>query len=84
VRSGIKLKAVIANVPWISPLAYLLPLPKEFKENAAQFKALSKASFVERRAKGTAPDDIFTFILGETKEGRYDLFPVLSNKESSC
>jgi len=69
VRTGIKLRSVISNVPWMSPVAYLLPLPKEFKQNAAQFKALSKASFVERRAKGTDPDDIFTHILAGTKEG---------------
>jgi hypothetical protein len=40
-----------------------------FKEYAGRFKALSKQSFRERRAKGTEPDDIFSFILAGNKDG---------------
>ncbi|OAP62019.1 hypothetical protein AYL99_04222 [Fonsecaea erecta] len=69
VRSGLRLRNIISNVPWMSPVAYLLPMNKEFKENAGRFRALSKQSYKERLAKGTEPNDIFTHILAGDKDG---------------
>ncbi|KIW97748.1 uncharacterized protein Z519_01332 [Cladophialophora bantiana CBS 173.52] len=69
IRSGLRLRNIISNVPWMSPVAYLLPMNKDFKEYAGRFKALSKQSYKERRAKGTVPNDIFTHILAGNKDG---------------
>ncbi|RVX71025.1 hypothetical protein B0A52_03390 [Exophiala mesophila] len=70
IRSGLRLRNIISNVPWMSPIAYLIPMDPTFKSLAGKFKALSKASFTERRAKNTEPDDIFTHILSGNKDGQ--------------
>ncbi|KAJ9606262.1 hypothetical protein H2200_009223 [Cladophialophora chaetospira] len=69
VRSGIRLRNIIGNVPWMSPVAYLLPMNPTFKQYAGRFKSLSSKAFKERRAKGTEPDDIFTHIIAGNKDG---------------
>ncbi|KAJ9625987.1 hypothetical protein H2204_010286 [Knufia peltigerae] len=69
VRRAIRLRNTIGQVPWMSTVSYLLPVDPEFRKKAQKFTTLSKAIFDERKAKGTEPNDIFSYILASDKDG---------------
>ncbi|OQU94366.1 hypothetical protein CLAIMM_00727 [Cladophialophora immunda] len=63
IRSGIKMFYLVANIPWISPLVFLFPIPEELRRNTAKFTELGSKQYEERRAQGTEPNDIFSFLI---------------------
>ncbi|OQV00811.1 hypothetical protein CLAIMM_06259 [Cladophialophora immunda] len=70
VRSGIKMMHIISSVPWISPVAYLLPFgDADVKKHTAEFRQISKNQYDERRQRGTGPNDLFTHLIPGDKDG---------------
>jgi hypothetical protein len=70
VRTGIKMFHILANVPWISPIAYILPVSNNMKEEAYKFKVLGSKQYRERRAPGTEPNDLFSHLIAGNKNGQ--------------
>ena len=70
VRKGMQIYSTLSSVPWIAPMASILPVPADVKTQAHAFSALGKAQYMKRRQQGTEPNDLFSHLIrGDPKAG---------------
>jgi hypothetical protein len=64
IRNGLKIMHILANVPWICPIAAYLPVgDRKTQKDAVMFKQVSRTQYAERRTRGTEPNDLFSHLI---------------------
>lgn len=64
---------MVANIPWISSIVFLIPMSEEVKKKASQFRELGSKQYDERRIQGTEPNDIFSYLIDSYTKERSDM-----------